>query len=1006
MKTSIKINDQYIKKILLGSTPVQRIYQSGSIVYEAGGSTPTPCFEVVNTISQASGDYVDVYAWDTEKWYKKNNLNQFEEYGLMPNVTDLSSTTYYTGKLVILSTDSHEYKWNGSEWIDLGATTHVGDQYEYVEGNGTSYIVTDYIPVTDSRYEIDIEGRKSSSPTSQIGECHFLGGYDTIDTNTTNRMKILYPGMGEFGPGGIRFDYADKTIQSRDSRIITRGVIKLDKTGGYFNDSKIVTFSNPAPITDSHCHCGIFATRNYISSTGIEQNQNGSIVYDGKIYDFKIYENDVLVRHFVPAIVDNVVGMYEKVNGTMFGSYVTTKFTVGGNTTPICGVPVEYDEKVAPANDVHYNTLEELELMECPWIGMKATVGQDNKSYVYKENGWVPSDVPLNLPYLRFTAIETTEITFSQDGLEYSIDRGEWKTMSANTAVSVPASSYIEFRGECTPTSYDGIGTFSATGGFNVSGNVMSLLFGDDFTDKVSLDGKYYAFRNLFLNNIKLYDATNLVMPATTLSHNCYNSLFQGCSSLKAVNHNLLPATTLASDCYNKMFYECRSLKESPLLPATTLAPYCYCEMFCSCALSTLPELPATKMVSNCYDTMFNYVDVDIPDNYLPSTQLAPYCYNMMFANSYNRKRTMSILPAKKLAGSCYNKMFYGNKKITEAPILPAETLTRTCYNYMFYECSSLSKVIAKFTTNNPNTYIYNWLKDVASTGTFYKNPNATWDQTITKGDDTVPSGWTITTLSEPEYLKFTTVDDNGSKYTFSRPGLEYSIDGGEWTTLAAHTYTPNVPKNSNIRFRGYLTPNGSEGIGTFSSSGKFDAEGELMTLLYGEYYVGQTGKFADHMFKNMFYRTKIVNAYNLVIPYNSGSYKYSCYFMFKDCYELEVAPKELKGNTYVNDHSFYLMFQNCPKLTKTPIIWYTFPAYNAMGGMFLNDTLLSEVYMLQTENVNNIDHLRSSNWLKGVASTGTFYANQNLTWLDTIERSGDTIPEGWTIVKVDPNDY
>ena len=1004
MKTSIKINDQYIKKILLGSTPVQRIYQSGSIVYEAGGSTPTPCFEVVETISQASGDYIDVYAWDTEKWYKKNNLNKFEEYGLMPSVTDLSSTTYYTGKLVILSTDNHEYKWNGSEWIDLGATTHVGDQYEYVQGNGESYIVTDYIPVTDSRYEIDIEGRKAPSPTSQIGECHFLGGYDTIDTNTTNRMKILYPGMGEFGPGGIRFDYADKTIQSRDSRIITRGVIKLDKTGGYFNDSNIVTFSDPAPITDSHCHCGIFATRNYISSTGIEQNQNGSKIYDGKIYDFKIYENDVLVRHFIPAIIDNVVGMYEKVNGTMFGSYVTTQFTVGGNTTIIGGAPVEYDEKVAPANNVHYNTLEELELMECPWIGMMATVGQDNKSYVYTEYGWVPTDVHLNLPYLRFTAIETTEITFSQDGLEYSIDGGEWKTMSANTAVSVPASSYIIFKGKCTPTSSNGIGNFKSTGGFNVSGNVMSLLFGDDFNKKVSLVGYDNAFIRLFSDNNKLYDATNLVMPATTLSEYCYLGLFRTCSSLKAVNPNLLPATTLAPHCYQEMFYGCLSLKESPLLPATTLASYCYYTMFQSCALSTLPELPATKMASHCYDTMFNYVDADIPDNYLPSTQLAPYCYYRMFAYCSNRTKTMDILPATKLSRSCYDGMFFNNEKITEAPILPAETLTRKCYNEMFWGCSSLSKVIAKFKSTPSSTYTHDWLSDI--TATFYKNPNATWDQTISRNNSTVPSKWTITDIPSVNYLKFTTVDDNGSKYTFSRPGLEYSIDGGEWTTLAAHTYTPNVPKNSNIRFRGYLTPNGSEGIGTFSSSGKFNAEGELMTLLYGEYYVGQTGKFADHMFKNMFYTTKIVNAYNLVIPYNSGSYKYSCYFMFSHCSELEVAPKELKGNTYVNDHSFYLMFANCPKLTKTPIIGYTFPAYDAMGGMFLNDTLLSEVYILQTENGNHIDNLRSRVWLKGIASTGTFYANQNLTWLDTIERSEHTIPEGWTIVKVDPNDY
>ena len=996
MKTSIKINDKYIKKILLGSTPVQRIYQSGSIVYESGS---VPCFEVVDAISEASGDYVDVYVKNKSKWYKKNNLNQFEEYGLMPNVTDLSSTTYYTGKLVILSTDSHEYKWNGSEWIDLGATTHVGDQYEYVQGNGTSYIVTDYIPVTDSRYEIDMEGRKASSPTSTNGECHFLGGYDTIGTNTTNRMKILYPGSGELGAGGIRFDYADKTIQSRDSRIITRGVIKLDKTGGYFNDSKIVTFSNPAPITDSHCHCGIFATRNYISSTGIEQNQNGSRIYDGKIYDFKIYENDVLARHFVPAIIDNVVGMYDKVTGTMFGSYVPTQFTVGGNTTPIGESPVKYDEKVAPANNVHYNTLEELELMECPWIGMMATVGQENTSYVYTEDGWIPADVPLNLPYLRFTAIESTEITFSQDGLEYSIDGGAWKTMSAKIAVSVPASSYIIFKGKCTPTSSNGIGTFKSTGGFNVSGNVMSLLFGNDFNKKVSLVGNDYAFMSLFHGNDKLYDATNLVMPATTLSEYCYTGFFHACSSLKAVNPNLLPAKTLAPNCYHTMFYGCLSLKESPLLPATTLAPYCYYTMFQSCALSKLPELPATTMVEHCYDTMFNYVDADIPDNYLPSTQLAPYCYYSMFANGYDRKRTMFILPATTLAEHCYDTMFINNDKITEAPILPAETLVNNCYRSMLWGCTSLSKVIAKFTTTPSSSYTSDWLSD--SKSTFYKNPNATWDKTISRSNSTVPSTWTITDIpSNVNYLKFTTVDDNGSTYSFSKAGLEYSIDGGEWTTLAANTNTPKVPKNSNIRFRGY------EGIGIFSSSGKFDAEGELMTLIYGEYYVGQTGKYANYMFKNMFFRTKIVNAYNLVIPYNSGSYKYSCYSMFQNCSELEVAPKELKGDTYVGRNSFYLMFANCPKLTKTPIIWYTFPAYEAMGGMFLNDTLLSEVYILQTENGNHIDNTRSRVWLKGVASTGTFYANQNLTWLDTIERSEHTIPEGWTIVKVDPNDY
>ena len=155
-----------------------------------------------------------------------------------------------------------------------------------------------------------------------------------------------------------------------------------------------------------------------------------------------------------------------------------------------------------------------------------------------------------------------------------------------------------------------------------------------------------------------------------------------------------------------------------------------------------------------------------------------------------------------------------------------------------------------------------------------------------------------------------------------------------------------------------------------------------------------------------MFASTQLVNAYNLVIPYNSGSYIYSCYYMFNSCSELAVAPKELKGDTYVGNYSFYQMFGNCPKLKKTPIIWYTFPSYEAMNNMFVYDTLLSEVYLMHTHDSNHVDYSRSNSWLLGVSSTGTFYANQNLTWLDTIERSEHTIPAGWTIVKVDPNDY
>ena len=1006
MKTSIKINDQYIQKILLGSTPVQRIYQSGSIVYEAGVQPkPQPCFEVVSTISKASGDYVDVYVKGDSKWYKKNNLNQYEEYGLMPIVSDLSSTTYYTGKLVVLSTDGNEYKWNGSEWIDLGNAGTFRNIIVYDGG------VNDHYPIEfgyywGNRYKMVIKCKRSSAYSSEL-----------IIHNSTSlgSSSPLELGMYSNGYHLDRHDPESTSNYNCYNYDYNNRVYKWNSLTNYINvnldfelqlDKVVVKNSDTGDVVSTvggTFYSGSWYNGLYIGKISVPSSA-GLSIYGVKVYD----DNDNLIHDYEfkyngdvsenISIYDSIThNEYSRASGYSKCSYHTEYI---GKINP----PVDYDEKVAPSDNVHYNTLAELELMECPWIGMAATVGQDYTVYVYTEDGWVPGELPLDLPYLRFTATENTEITFSQDGLDYSIDGGAWKTMTANIAASVPASSYIIFRGECTPTSSNGIGTFSATGKFNVSGNIMSLLFGNDFTDKVSLAGKDYAFHKLFFKNTKVVDATNLVMPATILSDSCYRRFFSGCSSLNAVSHNLLPATTLTNYCYAEFFYNCSSLTESPLLPATNLAPYCYYTAFQSCGLSKLPELPATIMVEHCYDTMFNYVNANIPDNYLPSTQLAPYCYCAMFANSYNRKKTMDILPATTLASHCYDTMFINNDSITEAPILPAETLIDNSYSYILFGCNNLSKVVAKFTTTPSSSYTYNWLPNI--TATFYKNPNATWDQTISRGSSTVPSNWTITDIPTANYLKFTTVDDNGSTYSFSKSGLEYSIDGGAWTTLASNTNTPNVPKGSNIRFRGNLTPNGSEGIGRFSSSGKFDAEGDLMTLLYGEYYVGQTGKFADYMFRQMFTLTKIVNAYNLVIPYNSGSYSYSCFYMFNACSELAVAPKELKGDTYVSNYSFYQMFGNCPKLTKTPIIWYEFPAYDAMSTMFVNDALLSDVYLMQTYDNNHVDFGRSYQWLRGVSATGTFYVNQNLTWVDTIERSEHTIPAGWNIVKVDPNNY
>lgn len=203
--------------------------------------------------------------------------------------------------------------------------------------------------------------------------------------------------------------------------------------------------------------------------------------------------------------------------------------------------------------------------------------------------------------YLTFVAKESGTFTFTPKNnnvISYSTDNSE--TWTEGNSVQVNNGDKVMWKGTMTPASYQGIGTFSSTGNFDVQGNAMSLLFGDNFKGQTSLTGKDSAFYNLFSGNTKVVSAENLSLPATTLVESCYYNMFQSCTSL--VSAPELPAETLANGCYSGMFQDCTSLTTAPELPATTLADNCYNSMFLNCtSFVSAPKLPATTLAINCY---------------------------------------------------------------------------------------------------------------------------------------------------------------------------------------------------------------------------------------------------------------------------------------------------------------------------------------------------------------------------------------------------------------------
>ena len=214
--------------------------------------------------------------------------------------------------------------------------------------------------------------------------------------------------------------------------------------------------------------------------------------------------------------------------------------------------------------------------------------------------GYVPpGPSPYESQYFTIVPRENGAIRFTTNSYYYSMDSGStWSKGRDVLDLQLTTGNKVMLKGS-------GIGTFQTVFSFDVEGNIMSLVFGDNFVGKTDLSSKRYGvLSGLFYNCSGLVNAGNLILPATVLIGGCYGGMFQNCTSLTTVPE--LPATTLADNCYVQMFDGCTSLTTAPALPATTLADDCYDGMFYGCtSLTTAPELPATTLADNCYQWMF-----------------------------------------------------------------------------------------------------------------------------------------------------------------------------------------------------------------------------------------------------------------------------------------------------------------------------------------------------------------------------------------------------------------
>lgn len=159
--------------------------------------------------------------------------------------------------------------------------------------------------------------------------------------------------------------------------------------------------------------------------------------------------------------------------------------------------------------------------------------------------------------------------------LEYSLNDGPWQEMLGKynppieERIQVEAGDLIRFRGVKTDNNRIGftnlwrINTEDAA--YNICGNIMSIIYPDDFENKELSDGMRFqsCFGGYDYDAGGPISAENLILPDNVVQR-CYYQMFYYAKNLKI--GPVLPADMLEGACYYHMFAGCKSIEQITML--------------------------------------------------------------------------------------------------------------------------------------------------------------------------------------------------------------------------------------------------------------------------------------------------------------------------------------------------------------------------------------------------------------------------------------------------------
>lgn len=382
----IKYNTKTINDWNFDSSNIVKVYHNGAVCYYKleGSPTPTgqtPCYAVVDDITQyQSTEFVDVFDKATNKWYKLNNLNEYEEYGLYGSGRDIP---YYEGKLTI--DGGYEYQWNGSEWVNVGEVTETTATLPNVPFT-VNYNAKNYDASTKTfaktegqlaNTDVTVNGTLTAHDgyvTVSSGSRGVISGYDNYfnRTNSTPNLTIISKQRTEgenchmFANRDSNYNWMYRpysgwltlhgTSEQGTLAVTAQPVIESVRV----DSNMSVTYNNYTDNTSN-----TVSDFNYGSTNGSVALFAGYASYHDEWFVGDFYWIYMSQNTLTDEQVQEVINYNEQVSGYEY--------------------PIYYAGRQDPPTGLVFDTMEEALAYQCPYVGLMATIGGVKYEFTYDE---------------------------------------------------------------------------------------------------------------------------------------------------------------------------------------------------------------------------------------------------------------------------------------------------------------------------------------------------------------------------------------------------------------------------------------------------------------------------------------------------------------------------------------------------------------------------------------------------------------------------------------------